>query len=160
MTAWAVVDELGMAFGGVVEVDVQVGSHPHRDASAAAEAEDPGGLGGHAVDRLAGGVERGVADPVGEHERGPSRVHDLADVGAGVAEGREDELAAERGLEGFETRVGSCRGLDRVYGECPEGCRNEGTDDLEELHSRDRVASLPLSPGLVQGRSVNRVGEA
>lgn len=98
--------QLRLALRDAVQIDnVDVGLHAFRQCSTVIEAEDARGGTGHPAYGFLDGEQPLVADPVGKQERGPAGVHDLADVGAGVADAREHPVQAQERLQALEVLI-------------------------------------------------------
>ena len=92
-----VVDDLRVLLVQRIEVD-DVHVRPFADGERAAvlQAENPGRRRGDTAHGLANRVEPGVPAPMRKDEGRPPRVHDLADMRAGIAESREAVVAREQ----------------------------------------------------------------
>jgi len=78
---------------------------PRHDRAAVGQAEQLRRFGAEPSDRFADREEALLADPVGEQERRLARIHDEADVSAGVGQAHDGVGVAEHGGDGVEIVV-------------------------------------------------------
>ena len=104
--AWEVMHEFRLLLGNLGRVEnVDISALPDLEHTSILQTENPSGPRREAPDALANRVEPTLANPVGQNEAAPARIHDLGNVRPRIAQAREDVPTLEKVPQFIEALV-------------------------------------------------------